>query len=156
MQKIKSDPKQFYNFVKSKQNTKTKIGPFLDPDTGYTNSDPDFAANILSKQYSSVFTLPRQNWKVSDVVHHFKPSSNDKDILADLEFTKEDVEKACMELKSTSAAGPDGIPAIFLKKCRKELSLQMYYICVWGPLVVPPPTLGGGGVPTFAHHPLVF
>ena len=49
VQKIKSDPKQFYNYVKSKQNTKTKIGPFLDPDTGYTNSDPDFAANILSK-----------------------------------------------------------------------------------------------------------
>ena len=42
--------------------------------------------------------------------------------LVDIDFTVEDIEAACSELKSTSAAGADGVPACLLKLCKKQLS----------------------------------
>ena len=47
---MKSNPKSFFSFCKSRQNTKSRIGPFLDQVTGRPNPDPDFAAAELSKQ----------------------------------------------------------------------------------------------------------
>ena len=66
IQNLKKDPKQFFSFVRSRQNTKIKVGPFLDPVTGSPNPDPDFAAGTLRKQYVSVFSLPRRQWKISN------------------------------------------------------------------------------------------
>ena len=57
--RIKENPKAFFSFAKSRQQTRAKIGPFLDPSTGKPNPSPDFAAAELSKQYSSVFVQPR-------------------------------------------------------------------------------------------------
>ena len=56
---MKSNPKAFYSFAKSRQQVKSAVGPFLDPTTGLPNSSPDFAASELSKQYSSVFVPGR-------------------------------------------------------------------------------------------------
>ena len=36
-------------------------------------------------------------------------------------ITVEDIVDAIKDIKSDSAAGPDGIPAIFFKKCAEEL-----------------------------------
>ena len=47
---MKSNPKAFYSFAKSRQKTKSKVGPFLDPTTGLPNPDPTFAASELSRQ----------------------------------------------------------------------------------------------------------
>ena len=57
--RIKENPKAFFSFAKSRQQTRAKIGPFLDQSTGKPNPSPDFAAAELSKQYSSVFVQPR-------------------------------------------------------------------------------------------------
>ena len=43
-------------------------------------------------------------------------------VLTDVQFTKMDIEVACSELSTSSAAGADGVPASLLKTCRKELS----------------------------------
>ena len=56
---IKKNPKAFFSFAKSRQKTKARIGPFLDPSTGQPNPDPDFATGVLSDQYKSVFVKPR-------------------------------------------------------------------------------------------------
>ena len=40
----------------------------------------------------------------------------------------EDIESACSQLKSTSAAGADGVPACLLKLCRKQLSKPLYIL----------------------------
>ena len=61
---IKSNPKAFFSFAKSRQKTHARIGPFLDPNTGQPNPQPEFAASVLSTQYSSVFVQPREEWKV--------------------------------------------------------------------------------------------
>ena len=55
---------------------------------------------------------------MSDAEEHFLFEDGD-DSLNDFQFSADDIEKACSELKSTSAAGPDGVPAILLKTCKK-------------------------------------
>ena len=123
--RIKTNSKAFFSFARSRQKVKTKIGPFMDPATSTPNPSPEFAAEALKRQYDSVFSAPRPAWSVSDPNENFKVEDGD-DSLNDFEFNPEDIEKACSELKGTAAAGPDGVPAILLKTCRKELSKPLY------------------------------
>ena len=116
--RIKENPKAFFSFARSRQRTKAKVGPFLDSN-GEPNPSADFAAEALRQQYDSVFAAPRQAWSVTDFKEHFK-TDDDLDTDADtslqnIRFGPEDIEKACSQLKSTAAAGPDGVPAILLK-----------------------------------------
>ena len=55
---MKVDTKVFFDYAKSRQKTKAKVGPFLDPDSGELLLDPEHTAQKLSEQYSSVFTKP--------------------------------------------------------------------------------------------------
>ena len=48
--------------------------------------------------------------------------------LTDIQFSIYDIELACSELKASSAAGADGIPASLLKTCRKELSKPLFLL----------------------------
>ena len=113
---MKENPKAFYSFAKSRQKTKSIVGPFIDCTTGLPNPNPDFAAEELSKQYNSVFVSPRAEWKVEDPAEFFSYPDltlNDAE-LADITFTEKDILHACAELKSDSAAGADGVPARLL------------------------------------------
>ena len=73
---------------------------------------------ILSQQYSSVFSKPKQ-------VDSDSASLGDGPKLSDINFTTEDIENAIKELKSNAAAGPDGFPAILLKKCSTQLAVPL-------------------------------
>ena len=68
---MKTKPKSFFSFSKSRQKTRARIGPFIDSTSGKPNPDPDFAAAELAKQYSSVFVEPRPEWSVNDVKDFF-------------------------------------------------------------------------------------
>ena len=116
--------------AKSRQKTQAKIGPFLDPDTAQLNLDPDHTAKCLSEQYSSVFTPPRPEWSIPDLEEFFRVDNSRPTgpIFSDFDFTEDDVELACSELSSTSAPGPDGIPASLLKLCRKELKKPLFIL----------------------------
>ena len=70
-------------------------------------------ADILSKQYSSVFSTPRHD---PPNIQTQLPGIND------IPLNEMDFEEMIDELDQTSAAGPDGFPAIFLKNCKKSLS----------------------------------
>ena len=48
--------------------------------------------------------------------------------LTDIEFTLADIQQACAQLKGTAAPGPDGVPAIMLKTCRKELAKPLHIL----------------------------
>ena len=102
---MKKNPKAFFSFAKSRQKTKARIGPFLDPSTGQPNPDPDFATSVLSDQYKSVFVKPRPDWVVENPSEFFRqenlgPIPNFSDIL----FTELDMEIACSDLDASSAA----------------------------------------------------
>ena len=123
--RIRENPKAFFSFARSRQKTKAKVGPFLDQD-GRPNPSPAFAAEALRQQYNSVFAHPRPAWKVDDFTDHFKVTEEATNILSDINFGPADIEKACSQLNSSSAAGPDGLPAILLKTCRKQLSTPIF------------------------------
>ena len=126
--RIKTNSKAFFSFARSRQKTKARVGPFLD-DSGKPNPSPDFSAEALRQQYNSVFATPRPAWTVTNFPDHFKAdNSDDNTTLQDICFGPDDIEKACAELKGTAAAGPDGVPAILLKTCRKQLSKPIYYL----------------------------
>ena len=63
--KIKSNSKAFFTFARARQKVRAKVGPFLDPETG-------FAAGCLRNQYNSGFAVPRPEWKVDNFTEPFK------------------------------------------------------------------------------------
>ena len=127
--RMKQNSKAFFSFARSRQTTRSKVGPFLDPTTNKPNSSPDYCCRALQRQYDSVFAQPRPEWLVDNLAEHFKevPGSGDHS-LTDVKFSRADIEQACLQLSGTAAAGPDGVPASLLKSCRKPLSLPLYYL----------------------------
>ena len=126
--RIKENPKAFFSFARGRQNTRSRVGPFMDPATDSPNSSPDYCCQALQQQYTSVFAVPRSQWKVDNLEKHFQADDMATDSLSDVTFTRSDVEKACSQLSSSSAAGPDGVPSVLLKTCRKQLSQPLYYL----------------------------
>ena len=93
---------------------KTKIGPLIDKNKQLTHDSREMA-NLLSEQYTKVFSNPIQATSGSSPQKTFtKPFER-------LMFTPDDLIKAIDELSSTAAAGPDSFPAILLKCCKSEL-----------------------------------
>ena len=109
--------------------TKSKIGPLLDPITNTLQADPSFSANLLSNQYSSVFTVPRPEWNIKDMNEFFNMDSvRLSPTLTTIDLHPDDIEIACSELKKSSSPGPDGVPSSLLMECKQELKLPLYYI----------------------------
>ena len=104
IENIKNNPKHFFKFARSKQKVQAKVGPFLDPKTGNVNPDLGFTVESLKAQYESVFSEPKTDRIVSNPEIFFKDSSSDT-ALEDIEFTIKDIQVACAQLSSNSAAG---------------------------------------------------
>ena len=121
---ISQNPKYFYTFAKRRQESKGSVGPFVDQQTGAINPDPLHTAEIMRNQYESVFSVPKTQSIVSDPGSFYSSTSSDSS-LADIVFTREDIETACNELSSRSSAGGDGVPATLLKSCKTSLSLPL-------------------------------
>ena len=51
--------------------------------------------------------------------------NEEPDDLNDIEVTEEEIIKAIDDLEENSAAGPDGVPAILLKKVKEALALPL-------------------------------
>ena len=89
---MRTNPKAFFSFARSRQKTRSKIGPFIDPSTKKPNPNPDFSASELSKQYSSVFVKPRPECTVDERASFFSATENAVDTLTDIQFTENDIE----------------------------------------------------------------
>ena len=117
---IKTNLRYFFSYAKQFSITRSKVGPLLDGNNEFTSSSSEMAA-ILSKQYSSVFSSPSTD---SPVLSQLE----DQEIptLTDITFTEQDIVDAIDELSNTSSSGPDGLAAIFLKKCKLSLAGPLY------------------------------
>ena len=133
---MKVNPKAFFAYGRARQNTKARVGPFLDPASGSPNPDPDFAARLLSEQYTSVFTQPREKYSVENPKEFFGSESDSewrqhhegRPTMQDIKFSEQDIEIACKELKTSSSPGPDGVPAELLKIACKELRRPLFLL----------------------------
>lgn len=118
IQNIKANPKTFFSYAKSHSAVKSSIAMLLRQTEGVT-TDPAEMADILQDQFTSVFSDPESpNVKSPEF-----PSPPISKPLSDEDFvvTTEDILSAIKDLKSDSAAGPDGVPVILIKECAQEL-----------------------------------
>ena len=84
-------------------------------------------AEILSTQYSSVFSKPFPG------PYYLAEERTVISTLTDIHFSKHNIIDAIDELSNTAASGPYGIAAIFLKKCKLSLSgplFQLWRDCI--------------------------
>ena len=133
VKEMKTNPKAFFAYGRAWQKTKARVGPFLDPRTGITNNDQDYAAKLLSEHYSSVLTQPRPEHEVDDPKEFFSGGTDWREqqgrpTLHD--FTLDDIELACNELIPSSSPGPDGpdVPEVLLKTALRELREPLFLI----------------------------
>ena len=123
VESIKVNPKYFYSYAKKKAKSIPKIGPLLKSKDQLTNDNKEMA-ELLSNQYASVFSTPRdESHPEYEAEDEAEPNPTK---LSDIEFDKADIEAAIDELSSNAAAGIDGFPAILLKKCKEVLSYPLY------------------------------
>ena len=118
VEKIKSNPKYFYSYAKSLAKVKSSISMLFDDD-GNVIADPKAMANILQKQFTSVFSDPCS----PDVAEpDFETPSISQPLEdSDFLFSDEDIISAISSIPTDSASGPDGIPVVLLKSCAAEL-----------------------------------
>ena len=116
LENIVDIPAYFYSYAKKSGKRRCRVGPLFDKE-GKLQKDPKTMANLLQDQYAAVFSDPENKSKKL-------PSSPDKSevIIEDIEFTKEDIERAIDEIKENSACDEEDIPAIVLKQCKEALS----------------------------------
>ena len=118
---IKRNPKYFFTYVKKFSKSKPSVGPLRNADGKFVVDSKEMA-ELLSMQYSSVFSTPFSEPLNPDETFKQTAASN----LMDFSFNQEDIIKSIDDISANAAAGPDGFPAVFLKKCKLELALPLY------------------------------
>ena len=89
-------------------------------------TSPTQMAEMLSTQYSSVFSEPKE--EMEDPEDLFPDGNYSESWIHNVAFDQEDIVNAINEISHTAAAGPDRFPAILLKHCRNTLALPLYLI----------------------------
>ena len=122
--KIKRNPKAFYAYAKRQSKTFNGVGPFLK-----SNGDPIEVseAEALKQQYETVFSDPKEDAKIHNPKEFFSETTNDENI-GNILFNYQDIRDSIDELSSKAASGPDGVPAVLLKKCKDEVSFPLEMI----------------------------
>ena len=112
--KIKSNPKAFYQYVSSKIKTKDGIADLIKEDGSLTIDDSE-KSETLNKFFSSVFTnestenSPKLDAKTTETISH-------------VEVSVSDMEDALNNLKTCKSPGPDEIHPLILKELSAQLS----------------------------------
>ena len=114
VENIKANPKFFFSYAKKFSKVKTTIGPLINSAKTLISA-PKKMAEILSEQYCSVFSTPRHENSPPHIL--FPKEDTTGPSLTDILFTDEELREAMKELSDNAAAGPDGFPAILLKRC---------------------------------------
>ena len=122
--KKKRNPKAFFSYAKRYSKTFCRIVPFLEENGEFLKESE---AETLKKQCEKVFSKPKKDAKVENPEEFFEKGEN-KDEINSIHFTESDVKDAIDKLSQNAAAGPDGIPAVLIKKCKDEVAKPLYMI----------------------------
>ena len=85
-------------------------------------SDPEGMANLLQKQFCSVFSDPHCEHKKNP---DFTPANVSFD---EFEFTIADILEAIDSMRLYAAPGEDEVPVILLKNCKETISLPLFLL----------------------------
>lgn len=118
----KNNPKLFWSHVRGKLKTKSGIAPLIDKNNGNVKTFDDAGkANILQKQYASVFT----NEPTDNIPSLEKRTSA---LINDLDLSKEIVESEIKKLNLNKVCGPDEISARMLSELIDHISAPIALI----------------------------
>ena len=118
---IKNDSKNFYAYVRSKQNVQDKVGP-LEDSAGNIVSQGFLMTEDLNGYFSSVFTKEDiSSLPVADA----KFQEAKSDYLGPLVVTPELVAKKIKAMKDNKSPGVDGIPPKLLMEAVEQISIPL-------------------------------
>ena len=124
---IRSNPKYFYKYASDRSKIKAAVGPLINSQ-GTKTEDPAEVCEALRIQYEGVFSSPIEEKKIANPMEFFSSSNIMDSQLQDISFSKLDIKEAIRDVSNNAAAGPDGFPAILLKKCAEQLSEPLQYL----------------------------
>ena len=116
--KIKTDPKYFFNYSSQQMNCKSGTGPLLQD--GNLHFDDKSMADILQQQFCSVFSDPENPNK-----EYYDIEAEYEEPLTEVKITLADMTKALKEIKPNSSSTNDDMPAILLKKCSATINYPL-------------------------------
>jgi hypothetical protein len=123
-ERSKENPKEFFNYIRSKKSVKETIGPLQDCD-GELIHDKTTMANILNDTFSAVFTKEDiENIPTPDNMFQ----GTDENRLTDIKISAEDVETVLNKLRVNKSPRPDGIHPRGLKELKDALILPLKII----------------------------
>ena len=122
VRKIKRNPKYFYSFANKSAKIRNKVGPILN-EGGEIKNEPEAMADILRRQYESVFSEDKEDERVEEA----EEAETDAQ-MSNIFFSKDDLADAIDQLSEYSGPGPDGISAILLRKARGPVSKMLTII----------------------------
>ena len=110
----------FWSYIKATKKDRVGTAPLKNNNILY--SDPKSKAEILNKQYQSVFSK-------EDPVNIPSPTEPPSPPMPDIEVSREGVLKLLLDLKENKASGPDKIPTRILKVAAEPIShcLQLLF-----------------------------
>ena len=85
--------------------------------SGKRNPCKSEISQLLLEQFSSVFSTPSTDKKVTDPDSFFTYNIDGKSLLTDIIIDDEHIVSAVKEMSVTSSAGPEGLLSSFLKNC---------------------------------------
>lgn len=123
--RVKDNPKYFYSYAKQFSKKARSISMLFDEDNNACSDRQDIA-NILQRQFTSVFSDPTMTDMSSA---SFDPPASDHSFPDEiLEFTLSDVIEAIEDIKPNAAPGPDEIPTCLLKNCKHSLATPIHML----------------------------
>ena len=119
---IKSNPKKFYSYVKSKSRTRDSIGPLKGSDGEPVTGDME-KCNILNNYFCSVFS--KSNCPESDESGYVYEGELIDNLVIDEKTMRDKIDK----LKEGKSPGPEGITPNILKRIRDAIVKPLVSIC---------------------------
>jgi len=119
---IKTNPKRFWQYTKSRLNTNISINDIHGPDDVFVNNDLD-KAKLFNNYFCSVFT----NEDPHSIIPPFTLPMTVTPCVS-IDITPDMVLNKLLNLNISKSAGPDGWPPIVLKEVAHEICLPLYII----------------------------
>ena len=112
----KTNPKEFYSFIRQKRVTTSTIGPISNGNGDFTNDEEQICC-ILNTFFASVFTVE----DLRDIPSVPAVELHNNVVLSNISITESDVLKCIDKLKVNKSPGPDTISPRVLKEAKCEL-----------------------------------
>jgi hypothetical protein len=120
---LKTNPQYFFSYAKRHSKLKSNVGP-LRNENGTLTHDPKAMAAILQKQYTAVFSDPK-NPTIKDTTEDLPPP---RCTLTDISFTENDIMMAIDEIDSHAATSHECIPAKVIKACKENICTPLHIL----------------------------